>query len=337
MGSSSFSVVIATYNRPESLMKLVMQIISCSPFPEEIIVVDSSDRENESIKICDRVVYVRSSHKNQPYQRYVGYLVCRSEILIYLDDDLEILDYNVFDVMLNRFQLKGVKGVSVGIEYHNSINEIMSSNVNNNSSLFRVVNFLSGVPQPKAGKISLTGVVGPRLRDEGSVEYFNGPVMGFYKIDLTNIFNPVLFGLFERKLGMGEDKVISMGIGLSSKLWFIPHIYFLHPPIGSTYFQDTRSFQCKVIYSRLYLSLCYGRIKEYKKCLVYLQYYYYAFFRLTFACLRFLSKPSSHSFNIIRGILQGIWLTIRLPFDPQEIAPGIDWQQDAKNDFNRVR
>ena len=85
-----FDVIIATCNRKESLMILVSQLLSCSKLPENIIVVDSSETINQDIKKINLVKYIQSSHKNQPYQRYVGFLSASCEILIYLDDDMRL-------------------------------------------------------------------------------------------------------------------------------------------------------------------------------------------------------------------------------------------------------
>lgn len=331
-----FSVAITTYNRPSSVHKLITQILQCSIVPATILVIDSSEEPNEVVPKLEKVAYLRSSHKNQPYQRYLAYLCCSTEIIIFLDDDLEITDFTVFAVMLSRMQHPGVRGVSVGFQHHQSISSIMDSQVNGKSWLFRIINFLSGVPALKPGKIYMAGLAGPRPSEEGVVDYFNGAIMGFYKTDLMHLFNPVLFSLFEQRLGMGEDKVISMEVGLRSKLWFVPQHFFIHPPLASNYFQDIQSFQRKVMYSRLYVSLRYGRLKHYPRIFIYVHYYYFAAWRLFISGIQALIKPGEQRTAIAKGILQGIMLTFTLPFDAQKIAPEIDWQRDANNDIRNT-
>jgi len=301
--------------------------------PTTVLVIDSSEVTNEEIQKIDQVKYIRSSHKNQPYQRYLGYLSCKTEIIIFLDDDLEIIDFTVFDVMLSRLKQPGIKGISVGFEHHHTISQILDSKVDGQSLIFRVINFLSGVPVLKPGKIYMAGLAGPRPTEEGPVDYFNGAVMGFYRAELTSLFNPVLFSLFERKLGMGEDKVITMAVGLTSTLWFNPHHFFVHPPVSSNYFQDVESFQRKVMYSRLFVSLEYGRLRHYPRVLIYLHYYYFAGWRLFIAGLRAILKPGSQRSATARGIFQGVLLTFTLPFEVQKITPQIDWQRDATSDI----
>lgn len=328
----TFSIAITTYNRPLHLANLVNQVMACTLSPHEIVVVDSSDQPDDTICMNKQVRYVRSSHKNQPYQRYLAYLCCKTDVIIFLDDDLEIIDSRVFAVMLNRLKQSEIRGVSVGFRHHHSISDLMDSQVDNSSLLFRVVNLLSGVPVLKPGKIYLAGLAGPRPESEGLVDYFNGAIMGFYKSELDSLFNPDLFSLFEQKLGMGEDKVISMTVGLHKKIWFIPQIFFVHPPLASNYFMDIQSFQRKVTYSRLYISLVYGRHRGYPSWMVRLHYYYFIGWRILISGFRAILKPTKKRIAITKGVFQGVLLTFTLPFDSRKIAPQIDWQRDATYD-----
>ena len=72
---------------------------SCRPAPRKIIIVDSSDEENVKIQELENLIYIRSNHKNQPYQRYLGYQYAEAEYLLYLDDDMEIQQNDFFGIM----------------------------------------------------------------------------------------------------------------------------------------------------------------------------------------------------------------------------------------------
>lgn len=331
----TFSIAITTYNRPLHVANLVRQVMGCAPLPNEIVIVDSSDQPDKSIFMNSHLRYIHSSHKNQPYQRYLAYLCCKTEVIIFLDDDLEIIDSQVFEVMLDRLQQSEIRGVSVGFHHNHSISDIMDTGISNKSLLFRIVNFISGVPLLKPGKIYLAGLAGPRPQQESLVDYFNGAIMGFYKSELGSLFNPDLFSLFEQKLGMGEDKVISMAVGLHKKIWFVPKIFFVHPPLASNYFADVQSFQRKVTYSRLYVSLTYGRHRGYPSWVVYLHYYYFVGWRILISGFRAILKPNEKRLAIAKGVFQGVLLTFTLPFESRKIAPQIDWQRDAKYDSSR--
>lgn len=328
----TFSVAITTYNRPGSVANLVKQVRACTLQPDQILVVDSSDQVNEVMGSDKTITYIRSSHKNQPYQRYLAYLSCKAEVIIFLDDDLEIIDFTVFEVMLARLSMPGIRGVSVGFQHYNAISSLMESQVDSKSLFFRVINFISGVPVLKPGKIYLAGLAGPRPTEEGLVDYFNGAIMGFYKTDLEHLFNPVLFTLFEDRLGMGEDKVISMELGLRKKLWFVPDEFFIHPPVESNYFQDVRSFQRKVMYSRLYVSLVFGSLKKLPAFFIYMHYYYFSLWRLCLACSRRIVKPTRQNAELLKGVFDGIMFTFTRPFMPTKL-PTIDWMRHAALDL----
>ena len=99
-----FDVIIATYNREESLKILVNHILKCSKLPENIIIVDSSDFENRGIKNKSLVKYQHTKHKNQPFQRYLGFLLSKSDILVYFDDFYHL--FVIFVHLINRLSKK---------------------------------------------------------------------------------------------------------------------------------------------------------------------------------------------------------------------------------------
>jgi glycosyltransferase involved in cell wall biosynthesis len=50
-----------------------------------------------------KILYFHSSHKNQPYQRYLGYINSLSEYLVFLDDDMEIVSDSFLDEIRDLF------------------------------------------------------------------------------------------------------------------------------------------------------------------------------------------------------------------------------------------
>lgn len=325
----TFTVAITTYNRPDTLAKLVDQILACSTKPESILVIDSTDQINAEIQKRPLVRYVHSSHKNQPYQRYLAFLACTTDVIVFLDDDLEVLDDTVFDVMMDRLISQKAEGVSVGFEHHSSIQNQLEQRVDNQTLFFKMVNFISGVPPLAPGKIRMAGLAGPRPVVEGQVDYFNGAVMAFKRNALEELYDPILFNLFEQKLGMGEDKVISMHVGLTKKLWYVPGNYFRHPPLESNYFFDTRSFHRKIMYSRLYISLIYGSIKRIPPILIYIHYFYFGCWRLALGFIRKIYRPSKQNSEWMKGIWEGIVLAMRNPFSITKAEENIQWKKDA--------
>ena len=91
----SLDVVICTYNRPQKVVELITQLQDCIIAPSQIIVVDSSDKTNTDLRNKSGIKYIQSNHKNQPYQRFLGVNQSTSEYILFLDDDMEILDEHV--------------------------------------------------------------------------------------------------------------------------------------------------------------------------------------------------------------------------------------------------
>jgi glycosyltransferase involved in cell wall biosynthesis len=92
-------IVICTYNRSDKVNFLVLSILKIKEGFNKIIVIDSSDIDNDFLKSENEVLYTKSNHKNQPYQRYVGFLLAQSEYILFLDDDMELVHNRVFEVL----------------------------------------------------------------------------------------------------------------------------------------------------------------------------------------------------------------------------------------------
>lgn len=291
--------------------------------------VDSSDEENQAIRELEQVTYIRSSHKNQPYQRYVGYTLSKSEVLVFLDDDLELVNRDVFNALMDCYATREVSGVSGGVDYESVIASTISNDVDNSTTKFKILNFVSGVPNLKPGKIYPMGLAGPLLKAEGKVDYFHGPFMSFKRTALDSIFHPELFSLYEEKLGKGEDKVISMKVGLKETLWYLPTIFFKHPPVSSHYFSDVRSFFKRLGFSRLFLSEVHGHFTGRSTLLVLLHYYYFMSWRLYIAGGKYLARRSPERLAVFQGYLDGILMTFR---KSKLQSSKIDWRVEALHD-----
>ena len=66
-------IIICTYNRPQKILELVHSLLPNKSYFNRIIVVDSSDSKNKELAELNELVYIKSNHKNQPYQRLLGY------------------------------------------------------------------------------------------------------------------------------------------------------------------------------------------------------------------------------------------------------------------------
>ena len=236
----TLDVVICTYNRQKKVIDLVNQLLTCTPLPDNIIIVDSSDESNLSFDNNTKIKYIKSPRKSQPYQRYIGAQCSNAEIICYFDDDIVILEKSLFSEIKKGFENKSVSGVSLGIQYETGIN---------------INQIKSKKNQSKTGEISWLGKTSGLPEKIDFVQYFPGPIMAFKNSIILNLFNEHLFTIFEKKIAMGEDKYISMQAGIYGKLLFLgDKTYIYHPPEPSTYFNNEIDFIAKTTFSRLWLS-----------------------------------------------------------------------------------
>jgi len=334
----TFEVIITTYNRPLDVVRLVKQVLQCYPRPQNVIVVDSSDMANFTLQALSDVVYVRSSHRNQPYQRLLGSYVAKSEIVIYLDDDLVIVKRDVFNILLEAYLDLDVAGVAVAFEYENS------NLVVDNSGDYRVMSrfnryllALTGVPMPGVGKISRLGVSGGNPEITSCVQSFSGAVMSFRKETVRRIIPDDLMTQVELKASMGEDKVISMLALKYGKLMFIPEVCFIHPANQSTYFRDARSFAAKVIYSRRYLSHIYSEVFGTRYWKEDVRYLWFAIWRLIISLISLTINYSKSKKDRFLGIMDGVKLAFLKGHSTGSLLPDLRWADELHKDLLNVR
>ena len=248
---NEFDVIITTYNRPAKVRDLCANILMLTPLPGRLIVVDSSDEINQQLKQDTRITYLQSSIKSQPYQRYLGTLVSNADVLVFFDDDLTIVNNDLFKDVLDAFKQPNVVGVGVGIEYHNIINQqhvkATKKSLSAITSLF--------YPKPKPGAIGRFGQTTKLPNEVLEVDYLPGPNMCFKSSIIKHLFNETLFELFEKKIAMGEDKAISMKASCYGTMLYLGNKKYLHHPAEeSSYFDNYENFLAKVYYSRLWLA-----------------------------------------------------------------------------------
>ena len=334
-----FDIVIATYNRKESLNILVGQILGCSHLPEKIIIVDSSIDENQEIQSFDRVTYVRSSHSSQPYQRYVGFLASNNDILVYFDDDMRIVDKQCFEKILAAYDDDSVVGVQPNFTYvhdffDNKIPKSKTRQLAKNNILFKFLKTISGNPSIKDGKFWMAGIRGKNPCSGKSVEWFNGPVFSTKKQFLYKNFNFCLFDLYRDKMGKAEDAILGFTLSNQGSIVYLEDSCFYHDDQNdSTYSLDFVSFGNRVAYSRLYLTFEYSRLTGKSKILVFLHFNLYILGRVLSMFINQVIHFDSTRSKIITGYLKGYFRAI---FDTRRLLifhSGGYWQKEAENDI----
>jgi glycosyltransferase involved in cell wall biosynthesis len=200
----SLGIVICTYQRPEKLRSLIKNILHADPLPQEIIVVDASPETYQAGIDEQGVQVIKSNHANQPYQRYVGYLAAKSDLLLYLDDDMEIVHPNFINVILNIFiqrpQISGVALHFTNKQLINALSDIPTSNLFRKNGIFkRLKNKMSGYPDLPAGQLGWCGNRGPQPSGGGFTQWLSGGAFVAKRNCLYQNFNFQLFDLFEQK------------------------------------------------------------------------------------------------------------------------------------------
>lgn len=164
-------IIITTYNRPAKVIELVNCLLALPEKPKRVIVVDSSDIDNEQLKAMMGVKYLKSSHKNQPYQRYLGFVNAESEFLVFLDDDMEVVDEGFIPKLLNIFKDTKVTGVAIKFENKHKdslLAQMPTSQISiANNTLNKTKRWLSGWPILPAGKFGLCGNRGKQPAEGG--------------------------------------------------------------------------------------------------------------------------------------------------------------------------
>ena len=305
-------IIICTYNRPQKIFYLVDFLLN-----EEIdnlsriIIVDSSDLVNDNVYTLDGVLYLHSSHKNQPYQRYLGFLHSKADVVVYLDDDMELMNKKIFSDLEKIFSDIAVVGLAINFfdkNINNSLSKVpVSINRRTNNLInkfFRTISFNS---IPQQGQISLFGLRGEQPCHLGETSIISGGAFAAKREQLFKNFNFQLFDLFEQKNGMGEDTLIGYGLSKRGKILFYKSICFLHnDQTGSNYSFNLTSYSKRVILSRLFIGLEKTRLDNKWTLIVYFKYYIYAFFRLFGIFIRICVTPNQSNLQIFLGTAIGI-------------------------------
>lgn len=337
---NKFDIVITTNNRADSILKLINDILEHKFQSETIIVVDSSNSDNKELQSFEKVKYIRSSHKNQPYQRYVGYLASQSPILIYLDDDMEINNSETMKIITEHFNNKEVIGVAINFINHNEFLEktVPKSKfrIDNKKSLkntiIKMLKNFSGQQSLEDGDYSFNGLKGKQPANGGPTKWFSGGSFAVKKEFLYKNFNFNLFDLYETGLGKGEDGIIGYTLSKQGNLVFEPNILFIHnDQKDSVYTKNMFSFSQRVLFSRFYLSLEFSRLNNIGKIKPYIYFHWYALWRVFGLLINQLFSYNKERKMVLDGYLSA-WKKVSLnkvKFQKKEF-----WENEALNDIN---
>lgn len=315
----TIDLIITTYNRPQKVKSLLFQLLSIERWNGEIIVVDSS--ENPILEALGGVPikYIYSNHKNQPYQRYLGYLSSKAELLIFLDDDMEVVDNEFIKKVDELFNEEGLAGIALKFENKcksSSLSVIPLSRFRGNEGpVQKLKRFITGYPKLDRGKFGLCGNKGLQPSGGGLTEWVSGGSFAARHSAIFQNFNFQLFDIFEDGLGMGEDGIIGYGLSKQGDLIYNDELFFLHnDQRDSTYVTNIEAFSKKVAFSRLYLSIEKSRLDNASFFWPYLHYHYYMLWRLIGLGLNYTVNPCEVRLRVLRGTIIGWCLASKFRF-----------------------
>jgi len=314
-------IIICTYNRPQKIIELVHSLLPYKANFNRIIVVDSSDKANDALEEVVDVLYVRSTHKNQPYQRYMGFLKATSEFLLYLDDDMELADDQVFERILNYIkELPDLSGIAINFKDKHSnstLNEVPKSVLFKKAGLVkRIIRWITAIPELSQGELGFCGNRGAQPIQGGRTHWLSGGAFLAKKSALFQNFNFQMFDIFDKRLGMGEDAIIGYGLAQEGSLIFDPNISFLHnDQRDSSYSVDIFTYARRVMYSRLYLSLEIQRIRSKSLFVAKIHFHYYAFCRIFGAFINLFWALKKKNLLYFQGLISGYFLTYKYKFN----------------------
>ncbi|HMQ48400.1 MAG TPA: glycosyltransferase [Saprospiraceae bacterium] len=327
-----FDVIITTYNRQENILAFVRSILQCTPpLPRRIIVVDTSNFYNDELKALDRVTYVRSNeqHQNQPYKRLVGALIADSPVIVFFDDDLELLDPAIFTKLIPAFEKADVVGATIGLkrEDHQADPDSIKA-----TGWGKLLYWLSGKPAPKPGKMSFAGFTGPLPEKASYTETLRGPIMAFRRDVFLNCPDNNLLALFDKRLVIPEDKLLSLKAQQYGKLWYIPDVVLRHPPNASTYFINQADHTKRMHLSRYVVNKAYCQFRGISPSIGKLHFWYYSFWRFMAAVMNLARRPNDRNKKHLKGLVDAFKLALSLDWQAASIAPGKDYLKDAHQD-----
>jgi glycosyltransferase involved in cell wall biosynthesis len=313
-------IIICTYNRPQKILELVYSLLPNKSYFNRIIVVDSSDRANQGLEEIGEVLYLRTTRKNQPYQRHLGYLSSDADYLLYLDDDMELLNKQVFS-RINQYikDYQDLSGIALNFKDKHSnstLNEVPKSIIFKTTGLAkRIIRWITAIPELSQGKLGFCGNRGAQPAMGGRTQWLSGGAFLAKRSALFQNFNFQMFDIFDKRLGMGEDAIIGYGLSQRGSLIFDPSISFLHnDQRDSSYSVDIFTYARRVMFSRLYLSLEIQRISSKSLFIARIHFHYYAFCRILGAFVNLLLAVKKKNLLYFQGLISGYYLTFKYRF-----------------------
>lgn len=238
--ATSLSACIATHERPERLAKALAALARQTRPADEIVISDSSASDMTAILVAEfarqhpelSVRRVASSRSALPWQRWWAFSHSQGDIVLFLDDDIELQPEGLH-LLRQNYETTGrlrpnepVAGVGFVMTFPDQ------SRKKRRPASFEE-RWLKTSNLPSASILPGGITIPPKLELSNEpirVQRFCGGAMSFRREVLLTI-GPLerLFELYERRLGRGEDAVLSAYAGRLGALYIVTQSLAVHP------------------------------------------------------------------------------------------------------------
>lgn len=334
----TIDIIITTYNRANRIELLVNQLQLLEGF-SHIVIVDSSDLVNTNLENNNSIIYHHTKHKNQPYQRFLGYSLAKSEILIFFDDDMEVIDDNFINKTIEIYKDLRIVGIAykfIDKSSNSSLSMVPQSKLFRKFKIIKQFkNWFTGMPNLAQGKFGLCGNRGIQPIGGGNTEWLSGGAFSARKSTLFVNFNFQLFDIFEEKLGMGEDAIIGYGLSKIGKLYYHDELFFYHnDQKDSSYSVNLKAYAKRVAFSRYFLSKEKIRLDK-RNTLVFFHYSWYILWRFLGYFANLVLSPNKKRFDLLAGFVEGYKKVILYEFKPITITKSF-WVSEIENEIKNT-
>jgi GT2 family glycosyltransferase len=235
----SFSVVIPTLGRSESLQKTLESVLGCDPAPTEILVVDGDGSSFGDIHDAKLRVTCVACERGLTRQRNHGMRVASGDVVVFLDDDV-VVPPDAFGMLADSYGDPGVVGAT-GRVIEPTAGRVLTKEG-------RIRRFLIG----GGAEGGFTRFGYPRRAVDPdrprAVEFMQGCFMSA-RLDAAREvgFDESLPGY-----ALAEDEDFSFRLSRKGELRYDPRIVIVHMNMGFLS-KDQRAFGRDVVVNRTYL------------------------------------------------------------------------------------
>jgi glycosyltransferase involved in cell wall biosynthesis len=350
--SENYALCICTYNRIELLKLLLLDIQRQTIQPCALIIVDGNPGSNQLLMLLNgmqfagktKIIYAASNHANLPYQRFLGWRIFKSigcEILMYLDDDLRLLNCTVIEDLLMPFSWseRTVRAVTaITISGKDWLYDEISDHNEKKDAAGKLIGLFGDSRKFSPGELTPSGnrlmpVDLPNHPGYGIVEWFQGRVMVLLKDSIsTETYSDDLFAIHHIQLGLGEETFLSRRLVTKGEIICATNLQIHHPGTVPPNAYPTKAFNYgyAFAYSRRFINDYYRGFSKPKlsdRLMLSKTYCGNSILNI----FRAISKPKKSKFAYFAGYTLGILRAVFQPPHAKRITPDIDWMRDAEH------